>query len=274
VDDADLQVVDERDDVGFGVGPADAFVVELAIVAEGDAAGGVDDVAADAVVGVGGAVAGGGFGPGGVGGSGGGPVREGAVRPLLVVIGGERVELGLQFGPGRGLGGPRGQPFLQGLPEPLDLALGLRLTGQSGSSLWISRCRAGLLPGPAACAFEAADVGGDGFEAAAKLVDLDGEAGQRGGVASAGAVLVDDGAQVGPPVEGGPADAGARGDLAEGGGLPGGGEFGAGGLDRGGTFYGQVMRAGRLYSLRPAQWSLRRALWWRLCWLRCLRFSL
>ena len=58
MDDADLQVVDEQDDVGSGVGPADADVVELAVVAEGDAAGGVDDVAADAVVGVGGAVAG------------------------------------------------------------------------------------------------------------------------------------------------------------------------------------------------------------------------
>ena len=79
----------------------------------------------------------------------------------------------------------------------------------------------------------AADVGGDGFEAAAQLVDLHGEAGQGGGVASAGAVLVDDGAQVGAPVEGGAADAGARGYLAEGDGLPGCGELGAGGLDPG-----------------------------------------
>ena len=92
----------------------------------------------------------------------------------------------------------------------------------------------------AACAFEAAelffvaaDVGGDGFEAAAQLVDLDGQAGQGGGILAAGAVLVDDGAQVGPPVEGGAADAGARGDLAEGDGLPGRGELGAGGLDPG-----------------------------------------
>ena len=44
----------------------------------------------------------------------------------------------------------------------------------------------------------AADFGGDGFEAAAQLVDLDGQAGQGGGVAAAGAVLLDDGAQVGP----------------------------------------------------------------------------
>jgi len=57
----------------------------------------------------------------------------------------------------------------------------------------------GLPAGLAAGAFEAAelffvaaDVGGDGFEDAAQLADLDGESGQGGGVASA--VLVDDGA--------------------------------------------------------------------------------
>jgi hypothetical protein len=90
------------------------------------------------------------------------------------------------------------------------------------------------------CAFEAAEVffvaadaGGEGFEAAAQLVDLDGEAGQGGGVASAGAVLVDERAQVGPPVEGGAADPGEDGYLVEGDGLPGGGQFGAGGLNPG-----------------------------------------
>ena len=72
----------------------------------------------------------------------------------------------------------------------------------------------GLLSGFAAGAFEAADgffvaadFGGDGFEAAAQLVDLDGQAGQGAGVLAAGAVLVDDGAQVGPPVKSGAADA-------------------------------------------------------------------
>ena len=35
VDDADVEVVDEHDDVGPGVGPADADVVEFAGVAEG-----------------------------------------------------------------------------------------------------------------------------------------------------------------------------------------------------------------------------------------------
>ena len=96
------------------------------------------------------------------------------------------------------------------------------------------------LPGFAAGAFEAADgflvaadLGGDGFEAAAQLVDLDGETGQGGGVVAAGAVLLDDGAQVSPPVEGGPADPGAGGYFGERDGLPGGGQLGAGGLDPG-----------------------------------------
>ncbi len=51
----------------------------------------------------------------------------------------------------------------------------------------------------------AADLSGDGFEAAAQLVDLDGQTGQGGGVLAVGAVFLDDGAQVGPPVEGGAA---------------------------------------------------------------------
>jgi hypothetical protein len=66
--------VGEQQDAGSGVGAADADVVEAAAVAEGDFAGGIDAVGADPVVGVGGPVAGGGFGPGGVGGGGGGPV--------------------------------------------------------------------------------------------------------------------------------------------------------------------------------------------------------
>ncbi|MCX6408605.1 MAG: hypothetical protein NTV28_16965 [Propionibacteriales bacterium] len=35
VDDADVEVVDEQDDVGSGVGPADADVVESAVDAQG-----------------------------------------------------------------------------------------------------------------------------------------------------------------------------------------------------------------------------------------------
>jgi hypothetical protein len=39
-----VQVLDEHEDAGSGVGPADADVVELAGVAEGELAVGVDDV--------------------------------------------------------------------------------------------------------------------------------------------------------------------------------------------------------------------------------------
>ncbi len=97
-----------------------------------------------------------------------------------------------------------------------------------------------LLPGFAAGAFEAAqfflvvaDPGCDGFEAAAQLVDLDGQAGQGAGVLAPGAVFLDDSAQVGPPVEGGPADLRACCYFSERDGPPGGGEPGAGGLDPG-----------------------------------------
>lgn len=56
------------------MGPADADVVQVAGVAQGDGAGGADAVGADAVLGVGGSVsAGAGFGPGGVGGGRGRP---------------------------------------------------------------------------------------------------------------------------------------------------------------------------------------------------------
>jgi len=53
VDDADLEILDEQDDVGSGVGSAEADVVESACVAQGDAAGFVDAVVSDPVVGVG-----------------------------------------------------------------------------------------------------------------------------------------------------------------------------------------------------------------------------
>lgn len=51
VDDADLEVLDGQDDVGSGVGSAEADVVESACVAQGDAAGFVDAVVSDPVVG-------------------------------------------------------------------------------------------------------------------------------------------------------------------------------------------------------------------------------
>ena len=53
VDDADVQILDQEQDAGSSVGPADADVVELSVVVEGDEPGGVDAVGADAVVGVG-----------------------------------------------------------------------------------------------------------------------------------------------------------------------------------------------------------------------------
>jgi hypothetical protein len=57
-----------------------------------------------------------------------GAPAECAVRPGGVVVVAEGVELGLQLpqGPGSGLAG---EPFLEGLVEPFDLAAGLRVVG-------------------------------------------------------------------------------------------------------------------------------------------------
>jgi hypothetical protein len=99
-----VQVLDEEQDVGPGVGPAGADVVEAAAVAQGDGAVVIEPVGADPVVGVAGPVAGGGFGTRLVGSGGGGPVGQGAVRPLVVVDGGEVVQQGLELGEGGGLG--------------------------------------------------------------------------------------------------------------------------------------------------------------------------
>jgi hypothetical protein len=76
VDDSDVQVLDQEKDAGSGVGAADADVVEASVVAEADEPGLVDAVGADAVVGVGGAVAGTCLGPGAVGGGGGRAARQ------------------------------------------------------------------------------------------------------------------------------------------------------------------------------------------------------
>ena len=63
VDDGDVEVLREQEDVGSGVGSADADVAELAGDAQGDATGFVDLVVSGPVVGVVVAVgAGGGFG--------------------------------------------------------------------------------------------------------------------------------------------------------------------------------------------------------------------
>ena len=113
VDDADVQVLDEEQDAGPGVGSPDADVVELSAVAQGDEPGGVDTVGADAVVGVGGAVAGDGLGTGGVGSGGGRAARERPVRAPVVVDPGEGVEQGLELGEGGRLSGlARSQFFM------------------------------------------------------------------------------------------------------------------------------------------------------------------
>ena len=64
VDDPDVQIVDEHQDRGAGVLAAGADVVEFPADAQGELAGRVGPVGADAVVGAGGAVTGGGLGPG------------------------------------------------------------------------------------------------------------------------------------------------------------------------------------------------------------------
>jgi hypothetical protein len=73
-------------------------VVELAVDAQGDAAGVVDAVVADAVVGVHPGCGGGGFGSGLVGGGRGGSVLEGAVRAVVVVAVSVGVEKCLEGG--------------------------------------------------------------------------------------------------------------------------------------------------------------------------------
>ena len=67
VDNADVEVLDEQQDAGSGVGSADADVMQLSGVAQGEFSELVDAVGADPVVGIE-AFAGGGFGAGGVGG--------------------------------------------------------------------------------------------------------------------------------------------------------------------------------------------------------------
>ena len=74
VDDPDVEVLNEHQNVGSGVGSSDADVVESAGQAQGEAAGVIDAVAAHAGVGVG-AFAGLGFGPTAVGGGWSGLVR-------------------------------------------------------------------------------------------------------------------------------------------------------------------------------------------------------
>jgi len=81
--------------------------------------------------------------------------------------------------------------------------------------------------------FVVADLGGDGFESVAELVELDGETGKGEGVLAPSAMLVDDGVQLGAAIEGGPADPGASRDRVEGDLLAGGDQIEAGLFDAG-----------------------------------------
>ena len=121
--------MDEHEDPGAGVTSADADVVESAVVPEGEFAVAVDAVGADAEVFADlDALAGwDGAGPGGPGAAG-GAAADAAVRPLVVVVLGEGVELGLQVGEGAGAG-LAGEPLLQRLVKPLHLSAGLRVVG-------------------------------------------------------------------------------------------------------------------------------------------------
>ena len=108
---------------------AEADVVQAAVVAQGDDAAGVDAVVADAVVAV--RRAGCRWGRLSVGRRrpGWGAAAEGAVGADGVVVAAEGVELGLQLAQGGGRGGWLGEPLLEGLVEPFDLAAGLRVVG-------------------------------------------------------------------------------------------------------------------------------------------------
>jgi hypothetical protein len=90
-------------------------VVEPAVVAQGELPVGVYLVAADAEMLADPDALPGWDGPGpGVPGGCGGAAPDGTVRPLVVVVGGEVIELGLQPGDGGG-GVLAGEPVLQGL---------------------------------------------------------------------------------------------------------------------------------------------------------------
>ena len=119
-DDPQVAVAGQDEHPGAGPGPADADVVESAGVADGELAVGVHPVPADAeVLADLDALSGGdGVGSGGPGGDGGLPV-DAAVGPVVVVVVGEGVQLGLQVsqGGGRLL---MDEPVLLGLVEAFD----------------------------------------------------------------------------------------------------------------------------------------------------------
>lgn len=127
VDHGDAGRVGQDQDRLGGVCSPDPEVVHLAAAAEADVPGGIDDVAADPVVGV--------LGQGGVGnrlrgrgvGVGGGLVADGLVGTQVVVDLGETIKLDLQLRDVLGWGLGR-EPALEGLVETFDLSLGLGVT--------------------------------------------------------------------------------------------------------------------------------------------------
>jgi hypothetical protein len=98
-------------------------MVQPAVVAQGDDPGAVDLVVADAVVAGDGEAwrCRGGLRPGRERRRG-RTAAKGPVGPLVVVVAGEAVELGLEVGDGPGLGLLLGEPALEGLVEAFDLA--------------------------------------------------------------------------------------------------------------------------------------------------------
>jgi hypothetical protein len=157
VDDADVDVGDEQDDAGSGVGAANTDVVQVAVVAQGDRAAVGDTVVADTEVGVVVAVAGAGFGSGGVGDGGGGPLRERSVRSAGVVDLDEVVEECLEFADGGGLGGV-------GRPATPSSFVGTVRLCRRWSGGWVSsssgRCPCGAVRSRRRCGRRCRPIGG------------------------------------------------------------------------------------------------------------------
>ena len=132
VHDADFEVLDEQDDVGSGVGSADADVVQFAVDAQRHGAGFVDAVVTDPVVGVGvSGVAGQRFGHGVEQGCWCCSVGQGSVGSAVVVFVDELVEQCLELVDRGGLGRLGAEPLLEGLLEPFDFALGGGVVGSA-----------------------------------------------------------------------------------------------------------------------------------------------
>src|SRR5215472_1076387 len=160
VDDANIEVLDEQDDGGSGMGSTDADVEQAAGDPQGDLAGGVDHVMSDSAMVVE-CAAGHGrrFGPGVVHGGGGSPVGERAVWSLLVVELDEGVEHRLQADEGVRLLRLSAQPLLHRLLEALDFAAGGGVVGAGVLLLDVEASQLGLQA--VATALAARESGGE-----------------------------------------------------------------------------------------------------------------